>query len=282
MADRACVLILYQGRVLLVRQTYRGGTFWTFPGGHIEPGETPPQAAVREAQEETGLHVRLGSLLTVRARQSGDGRYYCFLGWADTDRAVLGADPELPADGQELHALAWFELAAVHDHPEIQPLWESLRPHLAHGAHHDAPATAQPLDTHHAWRPRASAAVLSPDGQAVLMVQHLRPDGTRYWQLPGGGVLAGEQPADAALRELREETGLAGRIERELFTLPYRYGPSTTFLVAVPPGAPIILGADPEEQGAAYRKLVAVAWVGRADTRPSPELEQLCRALPLA
>jgi 8-oxo-dGTP pyrophosphatase MutT (NUDIX family) len=31
---------------------------WLQPGGHIEEGETPPEAAVREAGEETGLAVR--------------------------------------------------------------------------------------------------------------------------------------------------------------------------------------------------------------------------------
>ena len=30
--------------------------FWVQPGGHIEAGETPAQAGLREAQEETGLH----------------------------------------------------------------------------------------------------------------------------------------------------------------------------------------------------------------------------------
>ena len=30
---------------------------WFYPGGHIEPNETPPQAAVREAREEVGLKI---------------------------------------------------------------------------------------------------------------------------------------------------------------------------------------------------------------------------------
>lgn len=44
------------GRVLLLR--YRSGA-WAFPKGHIEPGETPQETAVREVQEETGVTARV-------------------------------------------------------------------------------------------------------------------------------------------------------------------------------------------------------------------------------
>ena len=42
-------------RLLLVRQM--DGNVWSTPGGVIEPDERPADAAVREAWEETGLHV---------------------------------------------------------------------------------------------------------------------------------------------------------------------------------------------------------------------------------
>jgi ADP-ribose pyrophosphatase YjhB (NUDIX family) len=43
------------GRVLLVRRSDDGR--WAMPGGWVEPGETPAEAAVRETLEETGLVV---------------------------------------------------------------------------------------------------------------------------------------------------------------------------------------------------------------------------------
>ena len=135
MADRACVVLLEHGHVLMVQQTYRGKTFWTFPGGGIEPGETPEAAAVREAQEEAGLDIHVLRLLYQAPRATTDGTYYCYLGRIVGGTAALGQDPELPVDAQELHALRLFPLHELRDHPEVVRIWESLAslvPHLGH------------------------------------------------------------------------------------------------------------------------------------------------------
>ena len=58
---------------------------------------------------------------------------------------------------------------------------------------------------------RETARVLpvSPDG-AVLLLRELDPaaPGEPYWSSIGGGIDAGESPLEAAVRELREETGV--------------------------------------------------------------------------
>lgn len=49
--------ILEDNKVLLI--FHKKLQKWLPPGGHIDPNETPPEAAVREAFEETGLHIEI-------------------------------------------------------------------------------------------------------------------------------------------------------------------------------------------------------------------------------
>lgn len=61
------------GTVALVHNEETGT--WTFPKGHIEPGETDEEAARREVQEETGLtSLEFIDDLGSYARLSGDGK----------------------------------------------------------------------------------------------------------------------------------------------------------------------------------------------------------------
>jgi 8-oxo-dGTP pyrophosphatase MutT (NUDIX family) len=46
------------------------------------------------------------------------------------------------------------------------------------------------------------------DGQFVLLQCYRHPTGSQLWEFPRGFIDAGESPAEAALRELAEETGL--------------------------------------------------------------------------
>ncbi|WP_313896047.1 NUDIX hydrolase [Streptomyces sp. YIM 98790] len=54
----AAAVVLHQGRVLLVRRSYRERFLpgvWGVPSGKLEPGERPEDAVLRELKEETGL-----------------------------------------------------------------------------------------------------------------------------------------------------------------------------------------------------------------------------------
>lgn len=65
----AIAVVEHEGKYLLQQRTSAQvlAGKWEFPGGKIEPGESPAEAAVRETLEETGLAVRAErTLLEVR------------------------------------------------------------------------------------------------------------------------------------------------------------------------------------------------------------------------
>ena len=73
-----------------------------------------------------------------------------------------------------------------------------------------APATDTAL-TRPGWpRPGASAVILR--GDTVLLVERGRGAAKGIWSFPGGHIEPGERAADAALREVLEETGVTAHI----------------------------------------------------------------------
>jgi 8-oxo-dGTP diphosphatase len=63
MSYRAAVVLLQDDKIALIERQRASLHYFTFPGGHVEPGETPEQAAVRETKEELGLNISIRRLL---------------------------------------------------------------------------------------------------------------------------------------------------------------------------------------------------------------------------
>jgi 8-oxo-dGTP diphosphatase len=108
----AGVLIERGGRLLLARRAIAPAAgAWNIVGGFVEPGETPSEAAVREALEETGLHVRLSDLLCVERDLYPSGP-----GLADVTLNLYymadSSDGE-PVAASDVAELAWFDASEL-------------------------------------------------------------------------------------------------------------------------------------------------------------------------
>lgn len=78
------VIITRKDQVVLVKRSFNPyKDCWALPGGIVEYGETVESAAIREAKEETGLKVRIETLLGVYSDPKRDPRGHfvsiCFL-----------------------------------------------------------------------------------------------------------------------------------------------------------------------------------------------------------
>jgi len=113
--------------VLLTRRPEAGhlGGAWELPGGKIEPGETPDQAACREVHEETGLRLNRIQPLTITSHAYPDRivELHAFL--AETAPDAADAAPRRLAD--VVHR--WVSMCALPDAelpPANQPITERI------------------------------------------------------------------------------------------------------------------------------------------------------------
>lgn len=105
------VLLERAGRVLLLRRAGTGffDGLYSLPGGHVEPGESVRDAAVREMVEETGISLSAQALAYVGVvhRLSDSNRIDFFL-----HATVWTGEPNI-CEPHKCDALAWFDRAGL-------------------------------------------------------------------------------------------------------------------------------------------------------------------------
>jgi 8-oxo-dGTP diphosphatase len=125
----ACALVDVDGRVLLARRPEgkKMAGLWEFPGGKLNPGETPEAALIRELKEELGIDVAANCLAPF-AFASHDYEGFHLLMPLFVCRRWKGTPT-----GRENQALAWVRAAKLTDYempPADKPLIPLLRDFL--------------------------------------------------------------------------------------------------------------------------------------------------------
>jgi ADP-ribose pyrophosphatase YjhB (NUDIX family) len=117
----------------------------------------------------------------------------------------------------------------------------------------------------------ASSAILQRDGRFLLVLRRNPPSAGMY-AFPGGRAEEGETPAETALRELTEETGIAARNPRLFTTYDIKsHGddgePASHFFLSV-----FLVDADEDAIAEAADDAVDLGWYTAAEIRNMPVL----------
>lgn len=218
MVGAAAIVVNDKEQILIQQRT--DSDYWGLPGGGIEPGEEPAEAAIREVYEETGLVVEVTNLVGIFGGKEQVGVYangdkFAYVSVTFECRVVGGV---IQPDREESKDVRWFApenlpSPFVPVHLRRISAWQSKQ----------MPYFAVPeIDIIHMAssnyikniRQRIGNLLLITPGCDVLvfndkgdvLVQKRQDDG--QWNLPGGMYEPGEEPAQTAIREVYEETGL--------------------------------------------------------------------------
>ncbi len=121
----AVALMDEAGRILLAQRPEGKDMagLWEFPGGKLEPGETPEACLVRELREELGIEVAPAALEAIQFVSWDYGRFHLVM-------LLFGAREWRGAlRGMEAQQLRWVASAELTDYP-MPPADEPLLPAL--------------------------------------------------------------------------------------------------------------------------------------------------------
>lgn len=127
-----CVIVRHsesQPLFLLIRDQYGQ---WTFPKGHLDEGETSPEAAVREVHEETGITGSLGPhITTIYYDVTKKGR--TFRKRVDWYLLITSQIIVTPQAEEGIHEYVWLPATAVESYlgyPALIDVFRIALPHI--------------------------------------------------------------------------------------------------------------------------------------------------------
>lgn len=122
----ACALVDEDNRVLIAKRPegrHMGG-LWEFPGGKVEPGETPEEALIRELAEELGIDVTHSCLAPLTFASHDYDRFHLLM------PLYICRQWNGEVEGKEGQELAWVRpnrLSGYEMPPADEPLKATLR-----------------------------------------------------------------------------------------------------------------------------------------------------------
>jgi 8-oxo-dGTP diphosphatase len=121
----ACALIDTDGRILLAQRPEGKSLagLWEFPGGKVEPGETPEETLVRELEEELGIITRIPCLAPLSFASHSYESFHLLM-----PLYICRRYEGIP-QGREGQAIKWVRPQALRDYP-MPPADEPLIPVL--------------------------------------------------------------------------------------------------------------------------------------------------------
>jgi 8-oxo-dGTP diphosphatase len=127
--DRAASVVLSdEGALLVIRRQKNGRNYCVLPGGGVEDGESGPDAALRELNEETGLSGRTVRELWTIHHLDRVAHYYRVL-TASGPLELTGPELELQSPTNQ-HRPEWIQLSELEDAnlqpAEVRPLLVDL------------------------------------------------------------------------------------------------------------------------------------------------------------
>ena len=130
MRPRACGAIIKGDHILMVHHRDEQKSYWTLPGGGIEPGETPEEAVVREVREEAGLQVEVVLFLFEESYLDETSTSRCYLlAVTGSEEPILGADPEensFPVHRRLLQNVAWVSLDQMKEDGQVSRVLQAI------------------------------------------------------------------------------------------------------------------------------------------------------------